>query len=106
MNYLHDQAVAVARSLGIRTHSRMETADVTRRIFAKLRGVRSWITLNVRKAGDGGPGYRIMQDLRDAGIPCRKAPLCCGSTSPLVGHVGVEVPKRFERKACKIAGVA
>lgn len=55
------------------------------------------VTLSVLKATEGGPGYGIMKRLADAGIPARR-----GHT-PYIGHVGVEVPAKFERRACRIA---
>lgn len=51
---------------------------------------------SVHKATEGGIGYYAMESLKDAGIPCRKG------YSPFVGQVGIDVPKKFEKKASKI----
>lgn len=61
------------------------------------------ITLNVLRAVEGGPGWSLIQRLRSCGIPARRAPTWCGRTSHLVGYVGIEVPSKFERRACRIA---
>lgn len=66
-------------------------------------------TFNVMKASEGGPGYGMIATLKSAGIPARKAPSWCGSTSGYVGMVGIEVPRyptRRYKRAQKIAGVA
>lgn len=55
------------------------------------------IIFNCLKATEGGVSQRInMEKLKANGIPCRKC------HSPYVGHYGIEVSKRHERKAEKL----
>lgn len=48
------------------------------------------------KQTEGGRGLSVLKDLEDAGIPARRC------ASPYVGHVGVEVPKRYCARADRI----
>ena len=57
------------------------------------------ITFSVTKATEGGIGQSFgMFLLKTKGIPSRKA------YSPYVGQTGIEVPKKFQRKAAKLLG--
>lgn len=55
------------------------------------------ITFSITKADEGGPGGAfIIWLLKSEGIPARRA------YSPYVGQTGVEIPKKFERKARRL----
>lgn len=51
---------------------------------------------SVFKAAEGGPGYGALDFLKDAGIPARRC------SSIYVGHLGIMVPKKYQKKAAKI----
>jgi len=53
-------------------------------------------SFSVLKQAEGGPGLSVMFKLEAAGIPCRR------TESPYVGHVAVEVPDRFARRADRL----
>ncbi len=56
----------------------------------------STVTFSILKSQEGGWGWYGMELLKAAGIPAKK-----GHT-PYIGHIGIEVEKRYQKRASKI----
>lgn len=53
------------------------------------------VSFSIESAREGGLGLYAITLLHSVGIPARRDP----AGTPYQGHVAIQVPKRFERKA-------
>lgn len=62
----------------------------------RTKRLKKTVRFSIYKAAEGGLGRYALTMLHEAGIPARQC------HSPYMGHIGIEVPAKFERKAAKL----